>query len=160
MRIVPALLAIGFVAASAPVASAQDWSAQPTYETVNLARGFMPDPWSRTLTAGGGTEVEISGCSFGYVANAPDVDLQYESTGGATLYIYVRSDDDTTLLINMPDGSWRCDDDDFGNRNPIVIIPNAPGGLYDIWVGTYGDDMTSATLYISEIDPRAGKNKD
>jgi hypothetical protein len=121
----------------------------------------MPDPWSRSLTAGGGTEVNVSGCSFGYVATAPDVDLQYQSSGGSTLYIYVQSNDDTTLLINLPDGSWVCDDDDFGDRNPIVIIPNAQGGLYDVWVGTYGDDMASATLYISEIDPRnRGKVKE
>ncbi len=27
-------------------------------------------------------------------------------------------------------------------------------GLYDVWVGTHGSDMISATLFISELDPR------
>jgi len=47
-----------------------------------------------------------------------------------------------------------CDDDRCGNSNPVVVIPQASGGLYNIWVGTYGAVGTNATLYISEIDPR------
>lgn len=153
MRITPALLLIGLMAATASTASAQDWTLNPTYGTVRLERGFMPDPHMVSITAGGSIDVNVGGCSYGYVANAPDVDFQYQSNGGSNLYIYVRSDEDTTLLINLPDGSWVCNDDGLGNRNPIVQIPNAPGGLYDIWVGTYSDSMASATLYISEINP-------
>ena len=47
-----------------------------------------------------------------------------------------------------------CADDGSGNSNPVVVIPQASGGLYSIWVGTYGAVATNATLYISEIDPR------
>lgn len=154
MRSVLALAVIGFVAASTPTVSAQDPGADPTYGDVHLSAGFTPDPHRISLTAGGSHEVDEGRCSYGYVANRPDVDLYFDSRGRGTLYIYVRSDDDTTLLINLPDGSWVCNDDGFGNRNPIVVINNASGGLYDIWVGTYGDDMASARLYISEIDPR------
>ena len=33
-------------------------------------------------------------------------------------------------------------------------IENPEEGLYNIWVGTYGNRNASATLYLSEIDPR------
>ena len=62
--------------------------------------------------------------------------------------------EDTTLLVNRPDGSWVCNDDDLGDGNPVLVITSAADGLYDIWVGTYGASNTNATLYISEIDPR------
>ena len=52
-----------------------------------------------------------------------------------------------------PDGSWVCDDDGHGSLNPLVVIRNAPDGLYNIWVGTYGDDLADATIFISEINP-------
>ena len=128
--------------------------AQPTFGRVELTGGFRPDPHPVSLRAGGSIEVEISGCSYGYVAEAPDVDLYYTASGGRDLYIYVDAADDATLLVNRPDGTWVCDDDSYEGTNPILVIPKAPGGLYDIWVGTYSDDLTDATLYISEVDPR------
>ncbi len=95
-------------------------------------------------------------CNYGYVAESPDVNFYYTTSGGTDLYLYVNGAEDTTLLVNRPDGSWVCDDDDLGdeNRSPLLVIPAAAGGLYNIWVGTYGATNTSATLYISERDPR------
>lgn len=131
-----------------------DLSLQPTYGNVELGEGFVPDPREVALTAGGDVRVRAGDCDYGYVANPPDVDLYYETSGGADLFLYVESEEDATLLVNTPDGSWVCDDDGFGNRNPIVVVPEAAGGLYDIWVGTWGAELADATLYISEIDPR------
>lgn len=153
-RFVLTFAVLGLMTLAAQSAVAQNPSATPSYGDVRLSAGFLPDPHETSVTAGGSNEVNVGRCSFGYVSNAPDVDLYYVTSGGSDLYIYVRSGDDTTLLINTPDGSWSCDDDDLGDMNPVVIIRNAPSGLYDIWVGTYGDDLASATVYISEIDPR------
>ena len=154
MRFTIALAVLGMFALAANTATAQSISAEPTYGSVSLEEGFLPDPHSTSLTAGGSIEVNKGSCSYGYVADAPDVDFYYDSSGSSNLYIYVHGDADTTLLINTPSGSWVCNDDGLGNANPVVVIPNAGGGLYNIWVGTYGDDLTSANLYISEIDPR------
>lgn len=132
---------------------AQDISAAPTYGDVRVAEGFVPDPIAKALTAGGSMEVAVGDCSYGFVAGPPDIDLYYETSGETALYIYVQSQDDTTLLVNLPDGSWVCDDDGFEGRNPLVVIPDAPAGLYDVWVGTYGDEMVAAALLISERDP-------
>jgi hypothetical protein len=123
------------------------------YGDLALDEGFRPDPHEFSLTAGGTIAVGIESCN-GHVAEQPDVNFYYESSGGATLFVYVIADEDTTLLINRPDRAWACDDDDLGEENPLVVIPTAAGGLYNIWVGTYYTDNTPALLYISEIDPR------
>ena len=36
----------------------------------------------------------------------------------------------------------------------VLVIPKGASGLYDIWVGTYGEDTVPARLFISEVDPR------
>lgn len=154
MRATHALIPAVLIALAALPAAAQDWTIEPTYGTVELEAGFLPDPQSADITAGGSIEVDIGDCSYGNVADAPDIDMYYRTGGSTTLYIYVRSSKDTTLLINRPDGTWVCNDDDLGSLNPLVVIPNAPDGLYNIWVGTYGDGMTPATISVSEIDPR------
>jgi hypothetical protein len=147
------LLATGLLA---PVESAgQDVSAAPAYGTVHLTGGFLPDPHTTDLTAGGPVQVSRgSDCTYGRVANAPDLDLQYTAEGGRTLYIYARAAEDITLLVNLPDGSWICDDDSLGGLDPLLVIPKGASGLYDIWVGTYGEDTVPARLFISEVDPR------
>lgn len=135
-------------------ASAQDVAAAPTYGSAELSSGFMPDPHVIELTAGGDIAVNEGACNYGKVADAPDFDLYYTATEANTLYISAISGEDTTLLVNGPDGRWYCDDDSYGDLDPVIAIPKAQSGLYDIWVGTYGEELVSATLYISEVDPR------
>jgi len=153
MRSITAVALLSFAAAATSQASAQDVSAEPTYGDVSLSAGFTPDPHQTSLTAGGSNAIRKGNCSYGNAADAPDLDLYWEG-GGGSLYIYVVGREDTTLLVNTPGGDWVCDDDSYGDSDPILMIPKAASGLYDIWVGTYGDEMVSATLYISELDPR------
>ena len=49
----------------------------------------------------------------------PDIDLNY-SAGSYPLTISAESSTDTALLINLPDGTWVCDDDSGGNADPMV----------------------------------------
>jgi opacity protein-like surface antigen len=150
-----ALLALALSAALlAPAAQAQDVSAEPHYGSVRLAGGFLPDPHVTDVVAGGTVEVNRGRCTYGHVSHAPDVDFYYDGNGARTLYIYAVSGRDTIVLVNTPNGAWACDDDSYGDGDPILVIPAAASGLYNIWVGTYGDDMADATLFISEIDPR------
>lgn len=126
------------------------------YGDVNLDERFSPDPYELSVSAGGSIDVDLGDgeCDYGYAGARPDLNLRYATTGGANLYLYVNGAEDTTLLVNQPDGTWVCDDDDLGNRNPLLVIPTAAGGLYNIWVGTFGTASTSATLFVSERDPR------
>jgi hypothetical protein len=130
-----------------------DLSLDPRYGNVSLSEKFS-GAHSVSLTAGGSIDVDVGSCGYGYVSDAPDVDLRYTTAGGSTLYVYARASGDTTLLINLPNGTWVCDDDSLGDSNPVVVIPRAADGLYNIWVGTYGSSTIPATLYISERDPR------
>ena len=154
MRLCAALLVLATLAVAAP-AHAQDVGADPTYGSVRLRAGFLPDPHTVSMTAGGSIRVSQRACSYGYVASAPDVELYYTAGGRANLYLYARSGADTTLLVSLPSGRWVCNDDGMeGSRDPFLVIPRAPSGRYSIWVGTYGRRMAPATLYISEVDPR------
>ncbi len=151
MRLFLALAVLAF--AAAPVL-AQDVSADPNFGDVRLDEGFPDDPVVIDLVAGGGVEPAIRGCDYGAITEAPDIDLYYDTSGNSNLYIYAVSGDDTTILVNLPDGTWVCDDDSYDDGDPIVVIRGADSGLFNIWVGTYGDDPADATLFISEIDPR------
>ncbi len=141
------------LAAIPNLAEAQNWQAEPTYGKVDLKAGFLPDPHLVRLTAGGSIGVNMGECDYGNVANAPDIDINYQASGSTNLYFYVESNDDTILLINTPAGQWVCNDDGHSGTNPLIRIPNAPSGLYDVWVGTYSTEMVSALLHISEMSP-------
>ena len=147
-------LLVGAFLVLASSASAQDISAEATYGSESLDEGFLPDPYEIDITAGGSTSVDVPGCGYGMIGSAPDMDLYYDTSGSSDLYIYATSGSDTTILVNSASGDWYCDDDSYGDGDPIVVISGADAGLYNIWVGTYGDEMAPATLYISEVDPR------
>lgn len=137
-------------------ASPPNWSANPTYETVDLTAGFLPDPWRRNLSAGGSHDVgaSVGGECVGFVnASAPDIDLNY-SAGSSTLYFHAVSSSDTTLAVLDPAGNWYCNDDAVG-LDPVVAIGGPRSGNYNIWVGVHGSsDLRQAELRITEINPR------
>lgn len=127
---------------------AQDWSETPTYGDLELEAGFLPDPYIVDVIAGGEQDATSVGY-YGFVANAPDVDLYYEA-GAFGLTIYVRNaGGDTLLLVNAPDGNWYFNDDTNG-LDPEIFFANPPSGLYNIWVGTFDGDYVDAELAISE----------
>ncbi|MFT6399620.1 MAG: hypothetical protein ACJAYU_004389 [Bradymonadia bacterium] len=142
------------IIAIAAGASAQDISAEPGFGTVDLEVGFMPDPTTVDLTAGGtiaATGELAAGCA-GFIANAPDVDFNYVA-GSMPLYLFATSDEDTTLVVNLPDGSWICNDDSDG-FNPALAFAAPQSGLYNIWVGSYvAGEYPAAVLSITELTP-------
>ena len=151
MRTIVLAAAVSALLASAAVAQ-PDINADPNYGTINLDSGFTPDPYERSILAGGSTPAAQAkdGCE-GNVSAAPDLHLFFEA-GDLDLTFLVEASDDTTLLINTPNGRWYCDDDNGGGFNPRIQITNPQSGRYDIWVGTYGDDMVQSTLKISELE--------
>ncbi|CUS48874.1 MAG: hypothetical protein HLUCCO02_02415 [Idiomarinaceae bacterium HL-53] len=155
LSLLVAALVCSSVVAYAQKGNFPNWRANPVFTTANLSSGFMPDPWSYSIQAGGSQEVQGLGSScVGYINyQAPDIDLNYEAGGILGLYVYVRSDSDTTLVINGPDGRWYCNDDADG-LNPMVHFPNPEPGMYNIWVGTYSSgNLQQATVNISELNP-------
>ncbi|HLT47915.1 MAG TPA: hypothetical protein VK002_11850 [Rubricoccaceae bacterium] len=127
--------------------------AAPAHGTLTLDAGFGAR--EVTVEAGGADAVSVSGSGCaGYIMNGqPDVNVLYRGEGDV-LAFHAASDDDATLVVNLPDGSWRCSDDELG-RDPVVVIEAPEGGLYNAWVGTYSQgSAATATLHILERDPR------
>jgi len=71
------------------------------------------------------------------------------------LTIRAESAADTTLLINLPDGSWVADDDSGGKLNPSITFAKPQSGRYDIFVGTIKNENAPATLIVTELAPKA-----
>lgn len=141
------------LAVAAPAAS-QDVSRTPAFGTITLTGGFDGDPRTVRVMAGGTLDASTlgEGC-VGSMADAPDVRLNFTRGGNLPLIISVASDEDTTLAINKPDGSWVCDDDGGENgTNPSIRFTTAGSGQYDIYIGHYARGRRiPATLHISEI---------
>jgi len=151
-RILAATAAVATVA-FAGIAAAQNYGLNPTYGTAALNSGFTPDPYVVNLQSGGNINAaNLSSSCRGFIADAPDVRLNYRS-GNFPLIFSVNASADTTLVINGPDGRWYCDDDGGNNGlNPAIRFNNPQSGQYDVWVGTYGSaSLQPAQLHISEL---------
>ncbi len=133
-----------------------DISQNPTFGSARLSSGFTPDPYRVDIYSGGPVDATTvaNGC-VGMVAAAPDFELSY-SAGSLPLIFGVTSDNDTTLVINGPNGRWYCDDDSGDGTNPLMSIPDPQSGVYDVFVGAFGGNGGSAQLYITELSGNAG----
>jgi hypothetical protein len=132
-------------------AETQDPTLKPTFGTVALKAGFEPDPHVKPIVAGGPIESKHGGVTQ-WVAKAPDYRLNY-TAGNFPLTFYVESAADTTLLINLPDGTWLANDDGPNTGlNPLIRIAQPKSGQYDIWVGTFAKGGNpNSTLKITEL---------
>lgn len=150
-----------FLAAATAVfsttASAQDFSRNPSFGTLDLSAGFADDPRTVNVTAGGQRSANGLGeACVGSIANSPDVRVNYRA-GSFPLIFSVTSGEDTTLVINGPDGRWYCNDDSNG-VNPVVRFEPAASGQYDVYIGHYGTGRgIPARLYVSEVSVAGGE---
>ena len=150
------LLALAASAAAiiAIPAAAQNVNGRPNFGTVTLRTGFTPDPRVVPVVSGGNIAASRigSGCA-GYISGNPDARLIFTTDGDLPLIISVDADSDTTLVVNGPDGSFRCDDDGGVNGlNPSIRYERPQSGRYEIWVGSYRSGVNArGRLHISEI---------
>lgn len=152
------LIIAGVAVLVAGAAHAQDYTLPPTFGEASLQAGFVPDPQSIEMTAGGPINAAqaIGGGCNGYIADAPDFRLFYSAGSTYDLTLFARSTADTTLVVNAPDGSWHCNDDADG-FDPAVGFDGPLSGQYDIWVGTYqAGQYPLAVLGATELIDVAG----
>lgn len=119
-----------------------------------LRPGFVPDPARVRIRSGGSIDARGlnlgAGC-VGFVTQRPDYIVNLAGTS-SNLRFYVVAEADTTLLVNTASGGWSCNDDSNGGHNPMVDVPNAGPGQYDIWVGSYrSGEIAPGTLFITEL---------
>lgn len=146
----------------------------PLFGELALSRGFEPDPQSISVIAGGdadltevvqtikddleadGFDAGIDGTCVGFVSlPQPDVRIRFTGDGGP-LYIFAKSNTDTTLFVIAPDATFACNDDGDSSgagTNPMVVFQSAQSGDYNIWVGTFEreEELPDAELFVSEI---------
>jgi len=134
-----------------PAAAQPDPNLPSTFGSVKLKAGFADDPHKKALVAGGPLKTNLGGVNA-FVADAPDFRVEY-TAGQYPLTFHVKSRGDTTLLINLPDGSWVADDDSGGGLDPLIRIAKPQSGRYDVYVGTFNEQQVAATLFITERNP-------
>jgi hypothetical protein len=148
-------LCIGAVAVFACLVAtrgeSQDVTLKPTFGSVNLRAGFVPDPYTKNLISGGPIQTNLGGVNA-WVAKAPDFRLNY-TAGNFALTIMAESGSDTTLLINLPNNTWIANDDGPNTGlNPLLKFAQPMSGQYDIWVGSFKQgDAAQAKLIITEL---------
>lgn len=105
-----------------------------------------------TVTAGGTDWAhERAGveCRGGGVPTTPQV--RFVSDGGIVT-ISTNALLDTTLMVRLPSGRYRCNDDGGGGRNARLQF--APGqGTVDVYVGTFSGGTGPATLTVRRARP-------
>src|SRR5688500_758964 len=107
-----ALIATGTLLLGMSGLAAQDYTLPPLSGEIKLADGFVPDPHTTEVEAGGPIALTANlaqGC-VGFVSNAPNLRVYY-TAGSNPLVIRAESATDLVLLVNTPDGAWQCNDD-------------------------------------------------
>ena len=140
-------------------ASALNWSAEPNFGSVELRAGFRPDPYWAEVLGGGTVDVSyLGGDCVGHASREPDVRLRWRGHGDALSILFTADEeyDDTSLVVNLPDGTWACNDDAAASLlDPLIVLERPREGRYDIWIGSYErDQFISGTLGISQLDLR------
>jgi len=152
MKSILAGLVLGAIL-SAPPVLAQDARLPAAGGEIRLEAGFTPDPLRVSVAAGGAIDVQedasLPSACVGLIAAAPTFEVRYRS-GARPLVFRARSEGDTTLIVNGPDGRWRCDDDGAGGFNPEVRFDEPQSGVYDVWVGVFGGGHAAAELIVTE----------
>lgn len=125
------------------------WQSGYGYATFNFSTTQLARPHSTNIVAGG--DVDLSRCSGGwrgYTISSPDVTVYYNrNTSGRALEFRTRgSGCDTVLVVNDANGNWYYNDDGGSGLNARIRLSNAPGGEYDVWVGTYGPSTCRTEL--------------
>ena len=156
-----ALLVLGLSLSFSSLASADvNVSGDPSFGTHSLETNFDPDP-ARFRVVAGGSEAsrQLGNCDAGFIANTPDIRLNFEA-GELPLRFFVDARADTTLAINLPDGSWVCNDDTVG-LNPVIDLARPQSGQYDIFVGTADDgESPRVSLQVTELPDEQGPSSE
>ena len=122
----------------------------PVAAEASLRSGFLPDPYTVQVRAGGDRNGGRAGqmCN-GVISAAPQFRLNWGG-GRAPLTFAARSEADTTLVVRGPGGVWNCNDDTDG-LDPRVTFDDARAGRYDVYVGRFNSlERVPATLSVTE----------
>lgn len=146
-------MAFGMVALAFSSVSAQEVTGtpEPSNGVHMISPGFLPDPYIVTVRGGGEQNAMLlaDGC-VGFINETPDVAFVYE-TPASGFRIFFISDQDSTLMIQNPDGSYLCNDDSVDHDPAIEVMPGG-AGTYLVWVGSFdGQTNPAGYLMLTEV---------
>lgn len=157
------LAVLGGSAALAQTDAGDDEAAPAAFLTMNLKAGFPLDPFVVSLNGGG--EVDASTLDAecaGFITEAPTFAVNWEGEVDA-FDIFYHSDFDPTLVLQLPDGSYLCNDDASDNLlDPEILVESPEGGQYNLWVGSFDEGQiipgllvitANRTVSVNDFDP-------
>ncbi len=133
----PLLAATQARPAAQDAAPQADPAADTTRASVDLRAGFILDPYLLPVIGAGDMPAGdvLEGCN-GFVNADPNVTVNWTGQA-ARLAFFGYSDSDPVLVVQLPDGSFVCNDDAGLNTvDPLVVIANPAEGAYRIHFGT------------------------
>jgi hypothetical protein len=146
-----ALIAAMATLIAMPALAQLNVSASGAFGHVALSSGFA-GPYKITLQAGGeiAADTLADGCK-GFIPDRALYSVDF-TAGAQPLFFAATAAEDTTLVVRSPDGAWHCDDDSFGDRNPMVRIDAPMSGRYQVWIGVFSlvTGAPDAVLNVSE----------
>jgi len=118
---------------------------------ITLRPGFMPDPHRVNGTSGGPISARnLNPQCTGYISQAANHTLTASAPFSNLIIAVHGGSNDTTLVVQKPDGTYLCNDDTDG-FHPMVSGP-IPAGNVNIWVGSYqANQRFPYTLGLSEL---------
>jgi hypothetical protein len=109
------------------------------------------------VVAGGDGNVAYCGIApenhpgaLGFFADAPTFTLQRTDGGDAAIAFRVDGDCDAVLLVSAGPDAWWFDDDEGGERKPLITVAEPPDGPLDIWVGGFFEPTTCDAILTVE----------
>lgn len=159
-KIVPILFAAALTFAIAGTGLAQTTEPAPApatsaYVTVDLQAGFTLDPFLVSVNGGGGVAAStLNEACTGFVSENPVVVVRWDAEvegrqAPDEVEVFFYSDGDPTLAVQLPDGSYLCNDDSNDNLlDPQIFMPSPASGEYKIWVGSYDEGQLIPGLLV------------
>ena len=150
-----AVLALGL--ATPAFANCPDYQLNGVFMNQDAETAWVPQSFQ--VMAGGNANLGACGSlpGSGFMTAAPNFTINYDDRGmGRDLEFRVESSCDTVLLLNDAGAAWHFNDDEDGTLNPRLRLGAAPSGIYDVWVGTFGNTTCQANLTIETFPPAEG----
>ncbi|GGG96259.1 hypothetical protein GCM10007420_09850 [Glycocaulis albus] len=135
------------------VSTRVDPSLDPRFGAFTLDPASGSVPYELELEAGGPLRAYQAGFRstdycVGYVSREPSLVINWAPDSAAPFAVYFDAERDTTLAVQLPDGTWRCNDDGSIGLNAGLSLDGEPG-FYRIYAGTYGSEPAPARLHIT-----------
>lgn len=126
---------------AAPVLAQNDSAATPNapaaYIVVNPQTGFPLDPFFVSMQGGGPVAADsiARGCP-GFVTATPSLTVDYKGTA-ELMRTFFYSDGDAVLIVQSPDGAFKCNDNTNEQLfDPTITLDKPAQGQYNVWVGS------------------------